>query len=214
MKISKRLQMIASMVHTEHVIDVGCDHGLLDVFLAKTRNIHCLACDISDNALNQAKENIKLYGMETLVQTLCTDGLTDVQVTKDDTVILSGMGTHTVIHILEKRNDVEQCIISTHTDVSYLRYWMNQNGFAIQDECFILEHGIAYVIISFSKKEIQYDESDYEIGPILKTNLSYLTYLLNETQKIYQKIPLTHKIQKEKLKEKIDMIKFCIKKAE
>ena len=66
---------------------------------------------------------------------------------------------------------------------------------------------------SFSKKEIQYDESDYEIGPILKTNLSYLTYLLNETQKIYQKIPLTHKIQKEKLKEKIDMIKFCIKKA-
>ena len=71
-----------------------------------------------------------------------------------------------------------------------------------------------YVVNSIDEeKEIQYDESDYEIGPILKTNLSYLTYLLNETQKIYQKIPLTHKIQKEKLKEKIDMIKFCIKKA-
>ena len=48
---------------------------------------------------------------------------------------------------------------------------------------------------------------------ISKTKRSYLTDLLNETQRICQKSPLTHKIQKEKLKEKIDMIKFCIKKA-
>ena len=33
MKLSKRLEVIANLVDTKRVIDVGCDHGYLDIYL-------------------------------------------------------------------------------------------------------------------------------------------------------------------------------------
>ena len=43
-----------------HIIDVGCDHALLDVYVVKkNQNVTALATDISANALEQAKKNIK-----------------------------------------------------------------------------------------------------------------------------------------------------------
>ena len=72
MKLSNRLKTIADMVKTKSVIDVGCDHGLLDVYLAKEKHISCIASDISENALNQAKENIHKYQVQSLVKTIWT----------------------------------------------------------------------------------------------------------------------------------------------
>ena len=60
MKISKRLQTIADMISEgEKVIDVGCDHALLDIYLSNYKNCLCVAADINSNALEQAKYNIK-----------------------------------------------------------------------------------------------------------------------------------------------------------
>ena len=39
----------------------------------------------------------------------------------EDTVILSGMGTHTIIDILNERDDIKYCIISAHTDVTLFK---------------------------------------------------------------------------------------------
>ena len=33
--LSKRLEAIASLITTDSIIDVGCDHGYLDIYLTK-----------------------------------------------------------------------------------------------------------------------------------------------------------------------------------
>ena len=52
MNITKRLEAIASLIsNNSNVIDVGCDHAYLDIYLTLNReNIFCLACDINKNA--------------------------------------------------------------------------------------------------------------------------------------------------------------------
>ena len=34
-KLSKRLSIVASLIDSNNIIDVGCDHGLLDIYLAQ-----------------------------------------------------------------------------------------------------------------------------------------------------------------------------------
>ena len=55
-KISKRLASIASYVEDDaSLIDIGCDHGLLDIYLYQTKkNIKIIASDVNQNALNNA----------------------------------------------------------------------------------------------------------------------------------------------------------------
>ena len=62
-KISKRLASIASYVEDDaSLIDIGCDHGLLDIYLYQTKkNIKIIASDVNQNALNNAIKNIKKY---------------------------------------------------------------------------------------------------------------------------------------------------------
>ena len=213
MKLSNRLKTIADMVRTTSVIDVGCDHGLLDVYLAQEKHIPCIASDISENALKQARENIDKYQVQDFVQVICTNGLQGIHVSSEDTVILSGMGTHTIIEILKERDDVKHCIISAHTDIPYLRRWMISHGYTIVEEQIIEEKNILYIVISFEEGQRTYQEIDYIVGPYLKHNQTYLKQLLKQEQTLLQKIPET---QKEKRKEKerlISLLLEAIKKA-
>ena len=213
MKLSNRLKTIADMVKTKSVIDVGCDHGLLDVYLAKEKHISCIASDISENALNQAKENIHKYQVQSLVKTICTNGLQGIKVSKEDTVILSGMGTHTIIDILNKRDDIKYCIISAHTDVPYLRRWMTSHGYVISAEQIVEEKNILYIVISFEEGQASYQEIDYVVGPYLKYNQTYLKQLLAQEKTLLQKIPITHKIKRQEKEKLISMLLEAIKKA-
>ena len=58
--LSKRLQAICDFVTpNSKVVDIGADHGLVDIYLTKNKNCQCLATDISAKSLEKAKENIK-----------------------------------------------------------------------------------------------------------------------------------------------------------
>ena len=64
MKISKRLKTISEFIDDNcNIIDVGCDHALLDIYLFKNKkNIKLIASDIGEGPLEQAEKNIKKYG--------------------------------------------------------------------------------------------------------------------------------------------------------
>ena len=75
MKISKRLETIADFIPiNSKVIDVGCDHALLDIYLSQEKNCECIASDVNKNALDQAKYNISRFHVKN-VATVLTDGL-------------------------------------------------------------------------------------------------------------------------------------------
>ena len=58
MKISNRLLTIAGFIPANsNVIDVGCDHALLSIYLEQECNCTCLATDINESALDNAKRN-------------------------------------------------------------------------------------------------------------------------------------------------------------
>ena len=63
MQLSKRLSAVAGLVtRGNRLVDVGCDHALLDIYLALNRNnVKLIASDINENPLKIAKENIKKY---------------------------------------------------------------------------------------------------------------------------------------------------------
>ena len=61
MRINERLKRVASYVDdNSYIIDVGCDHALLDIYLVKTKkNVKTIASDISDGPLEYAYKNIE-----------------------------------------------------------------------------------------------------------------------------------------------------------
>ena len=62
MNLSKRLEAVATLVDVgKRVIDVGCDHGYLDIYLTLNNENKCIATDINEKALNIAINNIKKF---------------------------------------------------------------------------------------------------------------------------------------------------------
>lgn len=193
--LSCRLKTIANMVDTPNVIDIGCDHGLLDIYLAKEKNIFCIASDINEKALNKATENAQKYGYQKMIKTVVSDGLEKIDVRKDTTIIISGMGMHTIKHILSnpKAKCASKIILQSNNDLYLLREFMVKSGFMIENEQVIKEKNIYYVIISFIKGKQKYNKMELYIGPKIMQNKEnyqdYLKYLKDKEMFKLKKIP-------------------------
>ena len=73
MTLSSRLEAVATLVDINaRVIDVGCDHAYLDIYLTMNNGNKCIATDINKNALEIAKKNIKKYNLEKKIETKLT----------------------------------------------------------------------------------------------------------------------------------------------
>ena len=211
MKISRRLQAIADIVpNGSNVIDVGCDHALLDIYLSLNKNCECIATDINVNALEQAKYNIKRYGVKN-IKTMLTDGLNNIEVQDDDVVVISGMGTTTIEHILTTNKAPNTLIISAHNDWEFLRKTVVALHYIIKEEYFVTDKGKGYIIIKFVKGEGNYSAEDLLYGPFLKENKEYLTTLYNNINEIYNKIPNENE-DKEVKKKRLMEIQSLIEK--
>lgn len=143
MKLSKRLQTIADLIpENSNIIDVGADHGLLDIYLNKYKNCTCLATDISKPCIEKAKENAIKYDAN--IQTLVNDGLTNINL-NDEIIVISGMGTKKVTKILD-RNIKNDLIISSHTKINDLKEFLKTKNYQIIKEINIEDKKI-YTII-------------------------------------------------------------------
>ena len=118
MNLSKRLQAVATLVDIKsRVIDVGCDHAYLDIYLTLNNENKCIASDINKNALDIAKKNIKKYNLEEKIETKLTNGLTGIRVRKTDNIVISGMGTFTILDILKTNKLSNTLIISSNNNI-------------------------------------------------------------------------------------------------
>lgn len=210
MHISNRIKKIASLVpDNSNVIDVGCDHAFLDIFLTLDKNCTCLATDISAAALKSARTNIKKYKLDKQINILKTDGLNNIDIKRDDYIVIAGMGTSTIKHILKDKKLSNNLIISTHNEIDILRGYVVNLGYEIIEELFFFDKEKPYVIIKFKKGRKDYSLDDIIYGPILRYNKDYISYLKNNLEKIKKNIPffkfkLKHVINK-KIK-KLDKI--------
>ena len=176
-KLSSRLVKIADFI-TDHtnMVDVGCDHGLLDIYLVQNRkNMKIIASDINQNALNNAKKNIKKYHLENCITTVLSNGLDQIDTKQIDTIVISGMGSHTIIGILysnlKKLRHVNHLILQSNNDLDFLRYQVTKIGYYIEEEELVKDAGIIYTVIKFKKGYHFYTKRQLYFGPcLLKKN--------------------------------------------
>lgn len=172
MKINDRLKKIGDLVDTNSlVLDIGCDHALLDIYLIKEKNIKkAIASDIGKGPLDAARENIKKYNLEDKIELRLGDGLSTYT---DDvtTAIVSGMGGRNIIGIFKyKLNIVKKLktiIVSPNNYQEDVRKFFTSIGFIIEDEYLVKEGKIIYQIMKFTKGKKHYTKKQYFFGPIL-----------------------------------------------
>lgn len=199
--ISLRLKTIASFVDpVDHLIDVGCDHAYLSIFLVQhhlCQNV--LATDVHENALNNAKKNIQKEHLEEKITLLLSDGLEQVEQEKWDTLVLAGMGTNTIFHILSKVDSkyIKKVIVQSNHDLYTLRKKMPQYGYYLKEEKIIFEKKHYYVIGVYDLQKRKYNTRELLFGLY---NFQYKAYYQHLYQKLKQR---NQKISYKHLKEKI-----------
>lgn len=167
--ISKRLMCLASLIKGRKIIDVGADHGELEVYLIEN--------DLADKIIAIENKigpyNILSKKVSSLknVETSLSDGIE--KITDDiDTIVIAGMGGILIRDILNKDKDklthVKQVVVDAHRDNYLIRKYMTSNGFAIEREVIVKEKDIYYFVISFIKGSQTISESELLYG--YKTN--------------------------------------------
>lgn len=206
--MSKRLQAIANLITTKRVIDVGCDHGILENILSN-KKIYALGIDISPNSISYAsKKYISKYS-----KFLVNDGLENITINDTDTVAISGLGTNTILNIIGDRK-IKNLIISSHNYLDTLRYKMSLLGYKILYEEVVFENNIYYVIMKFTLGNKKYTKKELVYGPYLLENppRDYYQYLLNKNLNILKNIPKKYFLKRYSLHKEIKDIKKILNK--
>lgn len=217
MRINERLKRVASYVDdNSYIIDVGCDHALLDIYLVKTKkNIKVIASDISDGPLEYAYKNIEKENLLNKIKITKRNGIDNLE-KEVDTIVISGMGTSNVLDIIfrnkENLKNIKKIIISSNNDWYSLRKIFTENNYYIKEEDIILENDKFYPIVIFEKGTKKYKKYELKYGPILlkSNNEVFKKYIEKEISKLNNiKNSLTNKylIKKIKLKKEIRFLK-------
>jgi tRNA (adenine22-N1)-methyltransferase len=214
--ISKRLLGIASYIkRSDTIIDVGCDHGYLGIYL-KQNNLcsNILLTDVRSSALNNAKNNIQLAQVD--INTLKTDGLIGIDLKQYNTVTISGMGTATILKILKPLSAtkaISKIIIQSNNDLSELRINLSKLGYYLVDETVIFEKNIWYVIGEYKLGYKRLTKSQIIFGIFKPSNIKYYQYLNNSYHKILDLIPNNKIFTKINIYYKCFLLKRLLKKC-
>lgn len=212
--LSPRLKLISDFVPLDSkVMDIGCDHGLLDIYLYQNRIVKkIIASDINLSALNNAIENIKANKLEKEIETRLSDGLENIHAEDEiDTLVIAGMGSNTIVNMLKKDikklDKIKTIIIQSNTKLEFLRREIVKLNYYITDEAIVEDNKKIYIVIKFIKGRRKYTKKELYFGPILlstkslvfqkytKDNLKKLQCILSSVPK--NKILLRYKIKKE-----------------
>ncbi len=220
-KLSSRLQKISDLTKENCTfIDIGCDHGFLSIELAKKYpNAKIIASDINENALKNAKKNIQKFHLQDRISIIQSNGLENLSILDDTTIIISGMGSHTIVGILyqgyKKLKKVNTLILQSNNDLDFLRSKVIRLGYFIQEEKLVKDAGIIYTVIVFKKGFRIYSKKDIYLGPCLRKEKSSLFQEkvqddLKKMESFYPSIPKNHYEYRRKIKWKIKVLKSIL----
>lgn len=191
-RISKRLKAITSYVaKDDKVVDVGCDHGLLSIYLIENNLVSkVIASDVNENALKNAISNIEKRNLH--IKTVLSDGIEKIDLKDINTLIISGMGTSTILHILhdnKKIKKINKLIIQANNDHYILRENLNEKGYYLKEESYTYDKNKWYVTSLFVKSDNKNTIDVLKYGFL--NNEEYNDYLLKKNYEILKKIPFS-----------------------
>jgi len=81
------MNALCSMPYAPRVLDLGIGSGCIAVMLAKKLNCHVVAVDISDKALNVAKQNAKMHGVSEKIEFIKSDWYEGLEIERVDIIV-------------------------------------------------------------------------------------------------------------------------------
>lgn len=218
MIVNKRLKEVSKLVDDgSSILDVGCDHAFLDIFLAqdKTKKLKkIVASDNKEGPLEQAKNNILQHKLSELIELRLGNGL-DVYTSDIDTVIISGMGGRNMIGIFKAHSEylknINTFILSPNNFQIDLKKFLVKSNFKIEKEVLVKDGKYIYQVIKFVRGKVHYSRREYFFGPLLLKNkdklfIEYYTRELKSRQIIIKLLPAGFSFRKIKLKKEIKII--------
>ena len=205
-----RIEAIYSFIDLkDRVVDVGCDQAKLGILLAK-RNQKSIASDISPKVSERAARDIRKLGLDNLIDLRVSNGLQNIKEKEADTLVLSGMGTHTILEILNNTKLRFNKIITISNNYhDILRDKMNELNYKVDKELILKENNKYYNLILFTKGIKKYSQKELLLGlNQVDSELykEYLNHLLNK----YKTIKKSSKDKNIKIDEMITLIESTI----
>jgi len=163
-KLSARFKAMASFINAgESVADIGTDHALLPIYLVREGvSPFAVLTDISQGPLEKARKNVEsasnsvnTRGRFSCVNTKepspCVldlrlgDGLSVLEPAEVDAVIIAGIGSETMISILEadpdKTGSFRKYILQPRTKTKLLETWLAGSGWNVIEKTTAEERG-------------------------------------------------------------------------
>ena len=186
MEDKKRLLDIIGLIDkNKKVIDIGTDHGLVPLYLAKNGiSKEILATDISEKSLDKLRSALTPE-LENKISTKVTDGFKGIVEDENQVAVIAGMGANTIIDIIDQSLDfahnLDYMILASNINTEKLRVYLIDNGFEIINDFLTYDNGKYYDIIkakfgngeNLSIGEIYYGKDDIvDKSEILKEKLN------------------------------------------
>lgn len=205
-----RIEAIYSFIDLkDRVVDVGCDQAKLGILLAK-RNQKSIASDISPKVIERASLDIRKLGLDNLIDLRVSNGLQNIKEAEADTLVLSGMGTHTILEILNNTKLKFNKIITISNNYhDILRDKMNELNYKVDKELIIKENNKYYNLILFTEGTKEYSQKEILLGLNQVDSKQYNEYL-NHLLKKYKTIKESSKDKNIKIDEMITLIESTI----
>ena len=152
MELTPRLQLAADFcLPCKAVIDVGCDHAYLCLYLVEQGAERAAASDIRPGPLEAAKAHIAACGRNDRVQAVLCPGLEAFGPDDADTISICGMGGEMIASILEAapwtaKGD-HKLVLQPMTNGHRLRKWLADNGYTVEREQLAREGHRLYVVL-------------------------------------------------------------------
>lgn len=174
-KLSKRMQTVADMVEETKVVDIGCDHAFVSIYLARKPEVeNVIAMDVRKGPVDIARGNVVLYGLNNYIDVRMSDGFEKLAVGEANVAVIAGMGGYLIIDILT-RGKIHldrgiNLVLQPQSDIRALREYLVSVNYKIIKEEMILEDGKYYTIIKAHPNQettMEYNEDELTYGPCL-----------------------------------------------
>ena len=208
--LNKRLQRISAFIEKDDIVlDIGCDHSLLGIYLVLNKGVKVIGSDIKPGPLEKAKENLKKYHLSRKIELRLGDGLS-VMSNDINTLVISGMGGLSIINILQdikKYPNVNKIIISPDNDFPLTRKEVSKLGFYINKEELVQENGKYYLI---SEYRVGTKKTDFYFGKLNLDDLivmKYYQHVYDTNLRILSKLGIKDCLKKKCLIKENNLIK-------
>ncbi len=207
MKLNKRLTTISAFINKrDKVIDIGCDHNLLAIYMYQKEGIKIVGSDINPEPLKLAKANLEKYDLSNTLELRLGDGLSTIS--NEDTIVISGMGGLLITKILDNINDynISKLIISPNDNFPLTREFITSKGYKIDSEIMVKDSNKYYLVSVYKKGN---EKTNYFFGKLSNKendNIDYFNYLIKTNNNIINKLSNKYIIKKIKLKKENKMI--------